>query len=221
MNKKNLQHIINMLVEAAFISEKDEPPADDTAPAPDDSAGSSDTEAGLDLGAEDPAAGTDPLDTGAAGGAPGGPPGDPTDPTADGTDPDATDPAADLGGSSGGGFGGGGGLGGGGGGGGGGPSDSDSSSDDDTTGSEDEESSAETMDSMLPDDPVQATIDMAIDLSKTHGDHQIILNAVKSNIQKTFESFDEAIPVIQGLWATQDPNLRVVARKLIMFIRGE
>jgi len=52
------------------------------------------------------------------------------------------------------------------------------------------------------------------------GDHQLILNSVKASIQDYFANPDDAEEVITGLWDTDDALLRVVARKLLLFIKG-
>ena len=71
-----------------------------------------------------------------------------------------------------------------------------------------------------PEDPIQTTVDIAVSMLDETGDDQIILNAVKSSIQKYFTNFEDAIPIIKSLWDTQHPILKVVARKLLLFIRG-
>lgn len=222
MNKKQLQQMIEMLVESVLIQEKDDAPktsgidlSGDTASAPDDSS----SDAGADAGS------TDTTDAGASDGAPdsGSDAGDLSG-DVDGLDPAAGDTTdVDSGGSSGGGgfSGGGGGFGGGGGGFDSGSSDDSSTDSADADLNDDGSGNSDVVGDSMPLDPIQDTIDMAVSLSKEIGDHQIILNVIKSKMQKYFPDFDDAIPIIQGLWDTNDPNLKIVARKLIMFIKGD
>lgn len=72
----------------------------------------------------------------------------------------------------------------------------------------------------IPEDPGQMIVDKAIELLNQTNDDQIILNTIKSNIQDYFENFDDATAIIQGLWLTENPILKVVARKLLLFIKG-
>jgi hypothetical protein len=83
-----------------------------------------------------------------------------------------------------------------------------------------EPTSLEPGETLIPDDPVQTVLDQAFELSQQTGDDQLILNTVKSSIQDYFSDFEEAAPVVQSLWQTEDPILRVVARKLLLFIKG-
>ena len=71
------------------------------------------------------------------------------------------------------------------------------------------------------DDPTIETIKSAKELSNKFGDPQIILNSVKSNIQKYYDDPMDAIEIVSQLWDTEDPKLRLVASKLLMFIRGD
>lgn len=70
-------------------------------------------------------------------------------------------------------------------------------------------------------DPVQAVVGIAKDLRTKTGDAQQILNTVKAAIQERFANYDDAAYVIQYLWDTNEPVLQVVARKLILFIKGQ
>jgi hypothetical protein len=71
-----------------------------------------------------------------------------------------------------------------------------------------------------PADPVQSTVEIAVNMLEETGDDQEVLNAVKASIQQNFADFNEAAPVIQQLWDTDNPILKVVARKLLLFIHG-
>lgn len=89
--------------------------------------------------------------------------------------------------------------------------------------SEEEEATATTVgpeDVELPDDPVMKIADEAVKLLKTTREPDVILKSVKASIQRYFEDFDEATPVIKALWDTEDLALRDVARRLLLFIRG-
>lgn len=121
------------------------------------------------------------------------------------------DGADDLGGGS---FGGGGGFGG----------SEDLGGEEDNAGEEDtaeEEGNNEPEEVELPDDPIQAAVDIAIDMLDETGDDNRILSAVKGSIQRNFENFEDAVPVITSLWQTEHPVLKVVARKLLTFIQGK
>jgi len=83
-----------------------------------------------------------------------------------------------------------------------------------------EEGSEESEEDLLPEDPVQSTVDGAIDMLKVTGDDQEILNFVKASIQQNFSNFEEAAPVIYELWQTGQPTLLQVARKLLQFLKG-
>lgn len=72
----------------------------------------------------------------------------------------------------------------------------------------------------LSDDPVQAATDIAINMLEETGDDNVILSAVKASIQKNFENFNDAVPIVKSLWDTEHPILKVVARKLLLFIQG-
>src|SRR5690606_16884377 len=72
----------------------------------------------------------------------------------------------------------------------------------------------------IPDDPVMAIADEAINLLKTTRQPNVILKSVKSSIQKYFDDFEDATPVIKALWDSEDVTLRDVARRLLLFIRG-
>jgi hypothetical protein len=130
----------------------------------------------------------------------------------DGEDLGDDDMGGDFGGGGGGGFGGG--FGGGGG--------------DDDGGFGDEEGEGEGEDEMpepeeveLAADPVQAAVDIAINMLDETGNDQEILNAVKASIQGNFESYEDSVPIITSLWETEHPILKVVARKLLLFIKGQ
>jgi hypothetical protein len=121
---------------------------------------------------------------------------------------------ADFGGMGGGGFGG---LGGGGGGFG---DDGEPGLDSDQ---EEEEGVATTVgpeDVEIPADPVGAITDDAIRMLGQTRQPQLILRNVKSSIQRYFNDFEDATPVIKALWDTEDIVLRDVARRLLAFIRG-
>jgi hypothetical protein len=135
----------------------------------------------------------------------------------DGLEGDEDGGMEDFGGGSGG-FGGGGG--GGGFGSGGLSFDDDSEDSDSETGSEDENSEQQDQFADLSADPVLAVVEAAKEMRKRTGDSQQILNNVKAGIQEKFANFDDAGAVIEMLWDTQEPVLQVVARKLILFIKG-
>jgi len=73
----------------------------------------------------------------------------------------------------------------------------------------------------IPDDPYMAITDEAINLLKTTRQPEVILKSVKSSIQRYFDEFDDATPVIKTLWDTEDITLRDVARRLLLFIKGK
>lgn len=98
---------------------------------------------------------------------------------------------------------------------------------DDDFGEEDEEEAAaedefgaDMPEELMPEDPVQEIVDGAIAMLDITGDDQEILNAVKASIQKYFENFDEATPVVYELYNTKSPILLQVARKLLQFLKG-
>lgn len=72
----------------------------------------------------------------------------------------------------------------------------------------------------MPDDPVMAIADEAINMLKTTRQPSVILKTVKSSIQRYFNDFEDATPVIKALWDSEDVVLRDVARRLLLFIRG-
>jgi len=72
----------------------------------------------------------------------------------------------------------------------------------------------------IPQDPVLATVDEAIKMLDTTQIPGNILKNVKYSIQKYFNSFDDATPVIKALWDTEDLVLRDVAKRLLIFMRG-
>ena len=74
--------------------------------------------------------------------------------------------------------------------------------------------------SFMPEDPVQAILDNAVGLLSQTSESNVILNSIKSDLQRYFIDDKQATPIIQRLWHTEDPVLRVVARKLLLFIRG-
>lgn len=95
----------------------------------------------------------------------------------------------------------------------------DSDSETDETDTESEENNTSSVEE-ISTDPVQAVVDIAADLRTKTGDAQQILNTVKAAIQEKFVNFDDAVEVIQTLWDTEEPVLQIVARKLILFIKG-
>ena len=205
MSKVKLRQLIEAIVEHQMLSEEE--PLEQPADLPD-------ADAGLDLGPElglddagDDAAGLD-LGDGAGAGLEGD--------DAEGLEGDDLDLDAD------GDAGGGGGLGGlGGGGGGGFDFGGDTEAPEAAAAEQAPEETYEPGESLLPDDPIQETLEMAINMTNETADPQPILNAVKAAIQDNFEDFNDADDIIHGLWSTEDPVLRVVARKLILFIKGE
>lgn len=92
--------------------------------------------------------------------------------------------------------------------------------------SPDDEKEAETAttigpeDVEIPDDPIMAITDDAIKILDKTKDPGDILKTVKSSIQKYFDEFEDATPVIKALWDTEDLILRDVARRLLLFIKG-
>jgi hypothetical protein len=217
MDKRKLKKIIEILVERAFLYEKDEAGIDLSGPEPAEKVETSTSDASKNTGGSTEDTATDTgLDSTVNNTT------SPEDPTGDSTpvsEPDAlggiTDEPSD---SSGGGFKGmGGGF-----------SGSSSFGSDGTTNDSEpvkdnstEATPEESFEESIPEDPVKDTIDIALKLTKEIGDNQIILNVVKSKMQKYFADFSDAVPIIQGLWDTNDPNLKIVARKLIMFIQGD
>jgi hypothetical protein len=203
-----LEELVRVLVESAVLTEAEplpqeeapEPEALDDAPPGDEGLGDEGDDLGTDL---DPSS-------------PGGPPGDLGDPGDLDMDMDSGPPLGGGGGFGGGFSGGGGGFSGGG-------------FDDDEdmgleTGDEDEEEVASTIgpeDVEIPDDPVTAIVDLAIKELGEHPSPGPILRTIKSNIQRWYENPDDAAPVIDALWNTEDLVLRDVARRLLLFIRGE
>jgi hypothetical protein len=202
MNRNKLKYLIDILVENVLREQEDKPAEDLSAP---DDAG------GLDLGGSDPATPEGGDTTDPAGGDMDIPAGEESDTPGEGD----SGGGLDLGG---GGFsGGGGGFSGG----------SSSSGSDDSTSSDDADNkgTVERPEQMTqdatPEDPIKSTIDMAIELSGLTGRSQDITNAVKHNIQNYFSQPEEAVEIVQGLWDTNDPKLRSVAYKILMFIKGE
>ena len=114
--------------------------------------------------------------------------------------------------------GGGGGLGGLGGGGGGSFDFGDDSSSDDSGDSDGDNGSG--ADEITPEtgDPISDTITLAKDLLKTTSDQNRILAALKAKIQTSFSDWSEAEQIVYDLWNTEDPTLKIVASKLLMFI---
>lgn len=213
---KKIKTLIEEIVlsELKILFEKDEmdlaAAADPTAAAP--MADSTDEENVDETGGglEDLADGDAPADDG-------------SDPAAvdgeDATADDATDEMDDFGGGGAGGFGGG--SSGGGGGFGSGSAFGDDSETE--TDSEDTDTESPSEDQNVMDDtgdPVQMVVNIAKDLRTKTGDSQQILNTVKAAIQEKFQNFDDASAIIQLLWETGEPVLQVVARKLILFIKG-
>lgn len=115
----------------------------------------------------------------------------------------------DFGGGGGGGFAGGGGMGG-----------DEGFDDSDGAGEADDAEGDLPQEVELPADPIQAAVDIAINMLEETGDDNKILSAVKASIQGNFESFSDATPIIKSLWDTEHPTLKVVARKLLLFIQG-
>ena len=93
-------------------------------------------------------------------------------------------------------------------------------SNNETTEQTDTEQKAENAEEIFPEDPVKETVEMALKLTKTIGNPQEIVNAVKTNIQKYFEDPIDSLEVVQQLWDSGDVKMRSVAVKLLMFIRG-
>lgn len=98
---------------------------------------------------------------------------------------------------------------------------------DEDTGDEEVASEAEPVfnalepgESLLPEEPAKEILNVAIALRGETGNHQLILNSVKALIQDYFEKPEDAEEVIIALWQTDDSLLRVVARKLLLFIKG-
>jgi hypothetical protein len=177
-------------------SEEDKVGSDESGKESDAENGGNDKGEGLDLGSGGPSDGGEKDDTG--------------------DDKDSSE-AEPLGGgsSSGGGFSfGGGGLGGGGG------SDKKDKAPKEKDSSDDaKKSSKKPEDIALPTDPIQSTVDMASGMLDTTNDDQVVLNAVKASIQRNFGNVEDAAPIIQYLWDTENPILKTVARKLLLFIR--
>lgn len=71
-----------------------------------------------------------------------------------------------------------------------------------------------------PTDPVMAIADEATKMLQTTRQPNVILKSVKSSMQKYFDSFEDATPVIKALWDTEDITLRDVAKRLLTFIKG-
>jgi len=71
-----------------------------------------------------------------------------------------------------------------------------------------------------PIDPVMTIVDDAIKLLDVTQAPQDILKNVKYAIQQYFNNFDEATPVIKALWDTENVVLRDVAKRLLIFMRG-
>ena len=72
----------------------------------------------------------------------------------------------------------------------------------------------------IPSDPVGAITDDAIQMLAQTRQTQPILRNVKAQIQKYFDDFEDATPVVKALWDTEDLVLRDVARRLLLFVRG-
>ena len=120
------------------------------------------------------------------------------------------DMGGDFGGGGGGGFGGGGGMG----------DDGGDFGDEGEEGEGEDDGEEEPAEVELPDDPVQAAVNIAINMVKETGDDNRILAAVKGSVQQNFGNFNDALPIIKSLWDTEHPILKVVARKLLLFIQG-
>lgn len=192
---------------------------EDSAPEPAADTGGSDDTGGLDL---DLGGGELDADTGDAGGDldAGGEGGDldlgDGEGGEDGLDGEGGD---DLGGDDfggGGGFGGGG-FGGGGGGGFGDDSDSDAGGEEGDAGEAEPE---EEQEGALPTDPIQGTVDDVLAALEQTQNPQDLLNVAKASIQDYFQSFDEAIPVVDQLKAENNKILNDVAQRLSLFLTG-
>lgn len=101
--------------------------------------------------------------------------------------------------------------------------DSDSDTDSDTKEDDTDDDNDGTPDALENEniDPVQAIVGIAKNLRTKTGDAQQILNSVKAAMQEKFNNHEDAVSVIQYLWETDDQVLQVVARKLILFIKGQ
>ena len=121
----------------------------------------------------------------------------------------------DMGGGGMGDLGGGGGFGGGGGGDLGGGDDM-GGEDSDTEGEETEE----VEDDPIPDDPAQGVVDDVKAALESTQDPQVLLNVAKASVQKYFDTFEEATPILDLLRNDEDPILQDVGKRLGMFLKG-
>jgi len=72
----------------------------------------------------------------------------------------------------------------------------------------------------IPTDPVLSITNDAIELLNQTKEPAKILKNIKSSMQKYFDDFDDATPIIKSLWDTESVVLRDVARRLLLFIKG-
>jgi hypothetical protein len=100
------------------------------------------------------------------------------------------------------------------------PDDGDEASEENTGQEKDTATTVGPEDVQMPADPVLATVESAIKMLDTTQTAAPILNNVKYSIQKYFNNFDDATPVIKALWDTEDVLLRDVAKRLLIFMRG-
>jgi hypothetical protein len=100
------------------------------------------------------------------------------------------------------------------------PDDADDSGEENTGKEKDTATTVGPEDVGMPADPVMATVESAIKMLDTTQTAAPILNNVKYSIQKYFNNFDDATPVIKALWDTEDVLLRDVAKRLLIFMRG-
>lgn len=100
------------------------------------------------------------------------------------------------------------------------PDDADDSGEENTGKEKDTATTVGPEDVGMPADPVMATVESAIKMLSTTQTAAPILNNVKYSIQKYFNNFDDATPVIKALWDTEDVLLRDVAKRLLIFMRG-
>jgi hypothetical protein len=209
--KRLLENFVNEIINNSLITEAE--PADEPEAATDT------PDSGEDSSADDVSDSTDGIDLGSTGDDSGSTD-ESGDDTVDGesTDSDSDAEDFDLGGGGGGGFslsGGGGGAGSGGG--------LDLSDDSDTVESDDStdtdtETSEEPVDDTLPEDPNEFIIKSAKDMLKNTSDHNQILASIKANIQNKLNSWEDAEQIVYDLWETDEPILKMVASKLLMFV---
>jgi hypothetical protein len=208
-DKKNLIRLIEEAVEKALLEQEEPaetPPPEAAAAEAEPGAATADVPADLDLSAGGEA------DIGAPGGAD-------ADVGLGDLEPDTEGEDGDIGSAAGGGF-----AGGFSGGGGGGFSFGDDGAAGIDADQPEEEATVSTIgpeDVEIPADPVMAIVDDAIQMLNQTRNPQTILKNTKSSIQRYFPEFEDASPVIKSLWDTEDVVLRDVARRLLLFIKGE